>query len=947
MPSEDSVPTDASTVHRSGDVPTVEPIELEGSPEVIAQAKTVIRGSSRAQHPSERPTGLNQTPAEVSKVLLGQRLNHFRLDKLIGGGGMGAVFRAHDEQLDRTVAIKVIPFVHGDPDLQRRFRNEAQSAAKLDHPRIARVFDVGSQDDWHYIVFEYIEGTNVRDWVHRKGVLSIDEAVYYTCQLADALQHASERGIVHRDIKPSNVLIGTTGKLKLVDMGLARSDALDLSEDMTASGVTLGTFDYISPEQARDPRDADLRSDLYSLGCTLYFMVTGQPPYPGGTMLQKLLSHGNSPPPDPAELRPEVSDNLVAVMQKMLAKNPADRYQTATDLIADLREVAVRDGLRRSQSLGPITIAQPHGFVQWFEKHAPWVVAAMLLVLIAGWLHLDAAANRQELTVPASASRPISGPLVSANSTSTTNPSGDEPIPQLPRPGEAGSGELVARADSRDADSRGSDSRASDSGNSETGDSERGRSELQDSETGSEPPESSGVDATESTGQPGVDAGSTGPLQGSEAEGSDPDSESAEAAESVEPTMENPSDAFAPPSIIRIVAPELMSTERQEGVALSSSLTEALDLAVTHGVDRIEVATETLITGPIKLPRDLLLTSIVPGGSRIILVSAEPRSMERTRMLTIGEHQVEFEDLHFVWTVPSREFEGGTLFEIHDNQLVRLTDCTVTVNNPTLNDEVYAFEIVSDPDKLSRERRDEMVDYPKTWMEFNNVIVRGQMTMLQMDYACQLTLYWDNGLLAVTDRMIDTAGARRALPTGADPILLSLSYVTVHAPMGIMRTRVGVSGSHVVPVDRFSRKCVFWVDPSLPHFEFLGIPSLDDAGSLLRLRGTSNAYDVESTLADPLLRLFAADGDMSVTRMNDLVNSPPDWADDLGPSWEVNWTRQTIADIPANERVAADYTQNDLSPAGFAASALPQFPAETVITADPPETSPPSDPTEL
>ncbi len=225
--------------------------------------------------------------------------------------------------LDRTVAIKVIPFVSDDPDLQRRFRNEAQSAAKLDHPRIARVFDVGSHDEWHYIVFEYIEGTNIRDLVTKNGVLSIDEAVFNTSQLAGALQHAADRGIVHRDIKPSNVLIGEAGKIKLVDMGLARSDNIDLSEDMTASGVTLGTFDYISPEQAHDPRQADLRSDIYSLGCTLYFMLTGSPPYPGGTMLQKLLSHGNAPPPDARELRPEVSDNLVAVIQKMLAKDPA------------------------------------------------------------------------------------------------------------------------------------------------------------------------------------------------------------------------------------------------------------------------------------------------------------------------------------------------------------------------------------------------------------------------------------------------------------------------------------------------------------------------------------------------------------------------------------------------------------------------------------------------
>ncbi len=426
MPSDESLRPDASTVHRSGDPPLEEVDSGQAGDnddvEQIAQAKTVIRGSSRIDRPARRIDSLDRTPIAVAKVLLGQRLNHFLLEELIGGGGMGAVFRAHDEQLDRTVAIKVIPFVSDDPDLKRRFRNEAQSAAKLDHPRIARVFDVGSHDDWHYIVFEYIEGTNIRDLVSKNGVLSIDDAVFNTSQIAGALQHAADRGIVHRDIKPSNVLIGEAGKIKLVDMGLARSDNIDLSEDMTASGVTLGTFDYISPEQAHDPRQADLRSDIYSLGCTLYFMLTGSPPYPGGTMLQKLLSHGNAPPPDARELRPEVSDNLVAVIRKMLAKVPEDRYQTATDLIADLREVAFRDGLVRSQALSPVAISQPNPLVPWLEKHAPWMVAAMLLLATAGWLHLESAALRNEIEIPPSAKRPhVRLPINAASRESVPN----------------------------------------------------------------------------------------------------------------------------------------------------------------------------------------------------------------------------------------------------------------------------------------------------------------------------------------------------------------------------------------------------------------------------------------------------------------------------------------------------------------------------------------------
>ncbi len=366
----------------------------------VAQANTVIRGSSRPNRPGD---SLQRTPAVVTKVLLGQRLNQYLVEDLIGGGGMGAVFRAHDQQLDRTVAIKVIPFVGDDPDLQRRFRNEAQSAAKLDHPGIARVYDAGNHDEWHYIVFEYIEGTNIRDQVVANGVCSIDDAVYYTSQLASAIQHAADRGIVHRDIKPSNVIVGSEGTLKLVDMGLARSEHLEMSDDMTASGVTLGTFDYISPEQARDPRNADLRSDIYSLGCTLYFMLTGSPPYPGGTMAQKIISHGTAPPPDARKLRPAVSDHLISVLNKMLAKSPSDRYADANDLLADLREVARRDNLTRTFKLAPLPIHRATAAPAWFHQYSPWIAAFAILLLSAGWLRLESASLRDNVSVPVGA----------------------------------------------------------------------------------------------------------------------------------------------------------------------------------------------------------------------------------------------------------------------------------------------------------------------------------------------------------------------------------------------------------------------------------------------------------------------------------------------------------------------------------------------------------------
>ena len=272
------------------------------------------------------------------KILPGDQLGHFELVEYIGGGGMGRVFRAIDKRLGRTVAIKVLTPEHAaDKDAVQRFQNEAQATARMDHQNIARVHYVGEDRDLHFIALEFVEGVNIRNLVENNGPLPPAEAISYTLQIAEALAHSDERNIVHRDIKPSNVLITPEGQVKLIDMGLARSTSRDSSGgDLTASGVTLGTFDYISPEQARDPRNADIRSDLYSLGCALYYMLSGRPPFPEGTVLQKLLQHQGDAPPDIREFRPELSDEFARVLRKMLEKNPRRRYTTPNELTADL-----------------------------------------------------------------------------------------------------------------------------------------------------------------------------------------------------------------------------------------------------------------------------------------------------------------------------------------------------------------------------------------------------------------------------------------------------------------------------------------------------------------------------------------------------------------------------------------------------------------------------------
>jgi hypothetical protein len=298
----------------------------------------------------DTPTVITKKPAApvsadeaLAGVLRGRKLAHYELLEPIGVGGMAAVIRARDPQLDRTVAVKILPpEMAADTDNVQRFHQEARAAARLDHENIARAFFCGEDQGLHFIAFEFVEGENLRTLLERRGRLPAAEAVGYTLQIATGLAHAAARGVVHRDIKPSNILITPAGKAKLVDMGLARS--LHHDTGLTQSGVTLGTFDYISPEQALEPREADVRSDIYSLGCTLYHMLAGVPPVPDGTPAKKLHHHQHVPPVDPRQLNGDIPDDVAAVLGRMMAKDPKDRYQQPEQVVEHLLLLARKLG---------------------------------------------------------------------------------------------------------------------------------------------------------------------------------------------------------------------------------------------------------------------------------------------------------------------------------------------------------------------------------------------------------------------------------------------------------------------------------------------------------------------------------------------------------------------------------------------------------------------------
>jgi len=347
------------------------------------------------------------TVAEIGRTLEGRFLGPYRLDRFVGGGGMGAVFRALDTTLDRVVAVKVLSRQQSnDDEMLRRFRNEAQSAARLDHENIGRVHAVGSDDGWHYIVFEFIEGTNLRDVVARQGPFDVGRTIDVTIQVAEALEHASQRAVVHRDIKPSNIIITPAGRARVVDMGLARLHQVAGDHDLTVSGMTLGTFDYISPEQARDPRSADVRSDLYSLGCTMFYMLAGRPPFADGTMVQKLLQHQQDPPPAIEAIRPDVPRRVAAILRRLMEKKPRDRYQRPADLVADL--VAAADDLG-IELAAPRTVPAAVPAAPRARRpgvHLPWIVPLAGLGLIVGGLWLRSAARHRTISVGMPPARP-------------------------------------------------------------------------------------------------------------------------------------------------------------------------------------------------------------------------------------------------------------------------------------------------------------------------------------------------------------------------------------------------------------------------------------------------------------------------------------------------------------------------------------------------------------
>jgi hypothetical protein len=283
------------------------------------------------------------TRFQAEQMLLGKwrgfTVGRYRVLERIGSGGAGAVYLCEHVRVRRKVAVKVLPTVRANnPAALGRFHREARAAGVLDHPNLVKCHDVDQDGELHYLVMDYVDGSNLHEVVARTGPLAPVRAAQYVRQAAQGLQHAHEAGLVHRDIKPANILVDRGGTVRVLDLGLARffNDDQDLLTLKYDEHNVLGTADYVAPEQALNSHAADIRADVYSLGCTFYFLLTARPPFPDGKAAQKLIYHQSKAPTPVRQLRPEVPAEMAAVLDKMVAKDPGERHQTPAEVVAAL-----------------------------------------------------------------------------------------------------------------------------------------------------------------------------------------------------------------------------------------------------------------------------------------------------------------------------------------------------------------------------------------------------------------------------------------------------------------------------------------------------------------------------------------------------------------------------------------------------------------------------------
>jgi eukaryotic-like serine/threonine-protein kinase len=321
----------------------------EGDEDMRREVESLLSSHERAENFIEVPAfkaSPEFVPNDTKELLIGKLIGHYRIESLIGVGGMGEVYLARDERLGRKAALKLLPLALTAEETQlSRFKNEARTASALNHPNILTVYEIGAEGDVQFIATEFIEGTTLRE-VLASGRMKTHLALDIGVQIASALAAAHEAGVVHRDIKPENIMLRPDGYAKVLDFGIAKLTELRRASDdhepektallQTRPGLVLGTARYMSPEQARG-QSVDARSDIWSLGVVLYEMLTGSPPFCGDTPSDCIAAILTAEPARLSSLSPNVPGKLESILKTALRKNVDERYQTINEMLAELR----------------------------------------------------------------------------------------------------------------------------------------------------------------------------------------------------------------------------------------------------------------------------------------------------------------------------------------------------------------------------------------------------------------------------------------------------------------------------------------------------------------------------------------------------------------------------------------------------------------------------------
>jgi serine/threonine protein kinase len=791
-----------------------------GVPLVNASDRTFI--AKRVENSDLSRAMVVSSPQDLGRALEGTSLDHYQLDRFVGGGGMGAVFQAQDTRLGRVVAVKVLLRERADVDMVKRFQKEAQSAARLDHPNIARVYFVGENNGWNYIVFEYIEGRNLRQIVDDEGALPVERALDYTQQIAEALHHAAERDVVHRDIKPSNVLVSQSGQVKLVDMGLARlHQVAEGDEALTNTGVTLGTFDYISPEQAIEPRSADVRSDLYSLGCTLYFMLAQRPPFPDGTALQKMLRHNGDDPPDIRLFRPDVPEAVAQLVAKLLYKRPGDRYQTPAELIRAIQTLAQRLGLYgilRDGSGTSVALSRraTQRTASW-TRFIPTVLAAAVILLgLFLWDFVSDKAAEGELRLPEQLHTAALNATGSVGTSSVDATSDNSKTT-------AGSAQPSHEKSTSVADTgKQGKTKGSDIGADADSVVAKTPRIVRDVRLGPPPGISGGIGAQpidfllSATGTAISRVGSSS------------------GAGSTSPGSTKPA-----VSLIRIGGAARTAAEK-EADSLDQAMSMARDLTgdtvIELADDRDEMLTSTIDLGT----RSIVIRG--GSGSRIVFRSnSETLSSNRHALGIQSSGKLKLEGLEFVLELKDRTESGWSLFRLAPGAAITCDDCVLTMRDQTGADidpsdagffsvrSAEPLTMADDPGKVVDAER--VLGQVPSGVSLSNCIVRGRATLLAMAQSSALTLNWTGGLFASSGSLIEAGPVPNDSSSKVAVINITLDRLTLVAPRGIARFKLNPKNEKVAIAVNM-QYCAVAVLPAVALFEFSDLSSIPDRESM-------------------------------------------------------------------------------------------------------------------